>query len=175
MKEQEYVVLKEISRRIGLDRSNTRKWLLNQGFVFIQIRDRESRQAVNALTTEDAERAVDLRAQQGFFARESSSDSSVINDGTGFFYVIRLMPDIAPNRIKVGYAASLQSRIESHRCTCPQLELLKSWPCRKVYEHTAIAIAINGSAFSYGGEVYDVASVDDMIARLDSFFGMLPN
>jgi len=170
----DYVTLKEISERIGLDRSNARKWLNGQGFDFVQVRDQESRQLVNALTIEDAERAVTLRLERGFDCQRSAVAAVLVaNESSGYFYVMRLMPDVAPNRIKLGFASTLQSRLDAHRTTCPRLEVVKTWPCQKVYEPAAIAVAVNGTSDLYGGEVYDVKSVDALIERLDSFFNLL--
>lgn len=170
----DYVTLKEISDRIGLDRSNTRKWLKAQGFDFVQVRDLDSRQLVNALTIEDAERAVTLRLERGFDCQRSAAATVLVaNEGVGYFYAMRLMPDVAPNRIKLGFASTLQTRLDAHRTTCPRLEVVKTWPCQKVYEPAAIAAAVNGTSDLYGGEVYDVKSVDALVERLDLFFGLL--
>jgi hypothetical protein len=114
---------------------------------------------------------MQLRSRQGFDAR--SVKAVAVDDGNGFFYVVRLMPDVAPNRVKIGYANSLESRLAAHRTTCPRLELAQSWPCRRVFEPAAIAAAVNGSATCYGGEVYDVESVEGVVHRLDGFFEMV--
>lgn len=164
------IALKEISSRIGLDKSNTRKWLIAQGFTFVRTRDIESRQLINALTEEDAERAIELRENQGFADREGNLPAA----SNGYFYVVRLMPDLAPNRIKFGFADYIQSRMSAHRTTCPKLEIVQTWPCLRAYESTAIAVAVNGGSTLYGGEVYDVESVDEVVNRLDRLFEMLP-
>lgn len=171
----EYMTLKEVAEKTGLDRSNSRKWLIKNGFSFIQVRDEESKQLVNALIIEDAERAIELRARQGFSAQNGQASPVVLNDNSGFFYVVQLMPDIAPNRIKIGFASSLPSRLDAHRTTCPRLELVKCWPCQRVFEPAVVAVAANGSAKLYGGEVYDVESLESMIERLDAFFSMIHN
>lgn len=170
---QEYVTLKEIAEKIGLDRSNVRKWVLSNGFSFVKIRDNETRQLVNALTIEDAERAIELRLHNGFTLSNSKETAQVIDNNAGFFYVVVLMPDLAPNRIKIGFANSIQSRLSAHRTTCPQLELIKSWPCQRNFEAAAIAAAINDDCMLYGGEVYDTQSIEKVVNRLDSFFYMV--
>lgn len=168
-----YVTLKEIANRIGLDRSNARKWLIAQGYEFARVRDNESRQMVNALSIEDAERAIEERQRLGFDFANSAPALNKVDDGSGILYLIRLMPDIAPNRIKIGFATSLNSRLQSHRCTCPQLEVVKTWDCHRTFELAAMAAATNGGARLYGGEVYDVESVADVVTKLDAFFSLV--
>lgn len=169
----EHVTLKEIAPRLQMDRSRARRWILQNGFEFVRVRDIESKQTAIALTIEDAERAIELRSQKGFISTDSQGNQVIPIDSAGVFYAICLMPDIAPNRIKFGFASSLQARIDAHRTTCPHLELIKKWPCKSVYEPAAIAIAANGSAKLYGNEVYDVESIHETIDRLDKFFAML--
>lgn len=169
----EYVTLKEISERIGIDRSRARRWIIGKGFSFVQIRDDESRQLVNALTVEDAERIIEIRGQQGFTVDGEKDNPAVIDNSAGFFYVACLMPDIAPNRIKIGFANSIPSRMDAHRTTCPRLQLIKYWPCRRTFEPAVIAVAITAGSALYGGEVYDVESIDDVVRRIDAFFAMV--
>lgn len=169
----EYVTLKEFSERIKMDRSQTRKWLIREGFSMVSIRDMVSRQTVNALTAEDASLAFDRRQKQGFTHQDNRPPVLLADDNNGVFYVIKLMPDLAPNRIKVGFASSLQPRLDAHRTTCPSLDLVKHWSCRRVFEPAAIAAAVNGTSMLYGGEVYDAESVEDVVSRLDAFFSLV--
>ena len=63
---QKLIPVSEVADLMGLDRSNTRKWLVKQGFTFVSARDPESRQRVNALPLSEVRRAVNLRKELGF-------------------------------------------------------------------------------------------------------------
>lgn len=49
----------------------------------------------------------------------------------GFFYMIQLIPEIDPNRIKLGFSKCLSNRILQHKCTCPNAKIIKKWKCKK--------------------------------------------
>jgi hypothetical protein len=71
---QKLIPVSEVADLMGLDRSNTRKWLLEQGFWFVSARDPESRQRVNALPLSEVRRAVNLRKELGFPLPEDRRD-----------------------------------------------------------------------------------------------------
>jgi len=81
-----YITLRQLARDIGLDTSNTRKYVLKQGFEFVKIRTHESgNQLVNALSEQDAETIKLIRQKEGYTPK--SEDSAVpINNGPGYFY-----------------------------------------------------------------------------------------
>jgi hypothetical protein len=59
----------------------------------------------------------------------------------GFFYVIQLAPDVAPQRIKLGWALDAAKRLKEHRCAAPTAVLVQSWPCARQWEKHAITAA----------------------------------
>ena len=64
----------ELADKLGIDRSNVRKYILKSGFKFIKVRTEESRhQLTLALKKEDAEALIKLRVDQGFTLNMNSS------------------------------------------------------------------------------------------------------
>ena len=63
---EKLVAVSDVAERMGIERSNARKWLKKQGFEFVVARDPVSRQIVNALPHSKAREAIDLRRLQGF-------------------------------------------------------------------------------------------------------------
>ncbi len=115
----------------------------------------------------------------------ASSDASVEDDsngdnGDGFisaevgvFYLIQLEPDHDPLRFKVGFAANINERLRALRCAAPFATVLKSWPCRRLWEKTAID-SVTFSCDRLHTEVFRCSSLDAVIARCEQFFGVMP-
>ena len=66
MPKEKLVAVTEIAEWMGVYRTNARKWLLKQGYEFVQARDPVSRQGVNALPVSQAREAIELRRRLGF-------------------------------------------------------------------------------------------------------------
>lgn len=170
---QDYISLRELSKTFNLDKSNVRKYVLNQGFSFIKIRTPEAKgQLTLALTLEDAENVVEMRKLQGFLT--SNGDKIPVNNGYGFFYIVQLIPELAENRIKLGFATNVENRLKAHKTTAPTAILVKSWPSDKEWERSAIVSVTRLDCKHIGGEVFECENLDELIERANIFFGIMP-
>ena len=98
MESEEFVSLKELAETIGLDRSNTRKYVLKLGIHPHKRRTPDSRnQLTLAVTNDEADRIVNERETKGF-----TSSAKIVESETGVFYVIHLVPELDSKRIKLG-------------------------------------------------------------------------
>lgn len=173
----EDVTLKELASALGLERSNARKWLLLQseklGIHSRRARTRSSNgQEALVWTASDAVMLVKRREELGFSVGGVPTPQ-VPSNGNGVFYLIRLAPDLAPGRIKGGWADNIAQRIRDHRCAAPTCELVREWPCRKVWEAAALAVVASVARQKLSTEVFDVADIDAVCTRLDMLFGLL--
>lgn len=172
-----FVTLKELSDRIGVERSAARRWLVQAsarlGFEPSTLRSPDTRgQSALAWTVEQAEALVACRRQMGF-AIDAGPPVPTDRADTGVLYLIRLAPDLAPNRVKVGFAAVLEQRLRDHRCAAPTCEIEKVWPCNRSWEPAALAVVAAVADRQLSPEAFDVHSVDETVARLDRFFALL--
>ena len=93
----------------------------------------------------------------------------------GIFYFLRILPDVRPNRIKLGYTTNLMLRIAKHRKTCPSLEILGHWKYLKGSEQFIINVISNSPDIVHVGHgVFDIPDVDAALKRASTFFDMLP-
>ena len=167
----EYVTLSELSTELGLDKSNLRKYVLRAGFDFVKVRTPESKaQLTLALTAEDAEAVRELRQEQGF-----CGTLRPIENGKGWFYVVQVIPEYDPNRVKLGFATDANTRLASHRTAAPTAVLVKAWPCRASWEVTAIASVTRDGCTLVANEVYTCDDPAALVARGDMFFAIMPN
>lgn len=171
--QKEFIPIQKLSKKLKLDKSNARKYILNQGFSFVKIRTPESRgQLTLALSAEDAESIIAIRESQGF-AMNSKSGIPVENSA-GFFYIIQLIPEVAPNRVKLGFATTVENRLNAHKTTAPTAVLINQWNCNKDWERTAIASITRYECKHVGGEVFDCEDLTKLNIRAKAFFNLMP-
>jgi hypothetical protein len=166
-----YVTVAQLATELGLDRSSMRKYVHKQGFSPSKIRTKESRgQLTLALSENDAETIRELRQSQGFL----SSSTPTQSNGDGHFYIIQLVPNLAPNRVKLGFAGNVQARLGAHRTAAPTAMLVKSWPCKRSWERAVIASVTRIECACIGSEVFECENLDSLIERGNGFFGVMP-
>ena len=166
-----YISLKQLAGELGMDRSHARRYVLNLGVTPVKRRTPESGvQLTLTVSAQEAEFIRHTREEQGFL----DSQKPVANE-TGFFYAIQLVPELAPGRIKLGFADGVELRLAQHRTSAPTARLLKSWPCRRAWERTAIdALSAIGGALVLN-EVFEFEAIDELLQRGDEFFRLLPD
>lgn len=166
----DYVSLKQLADELGMDRSNFRKYVLREGFQYDKRRMPDSgNQTVIAFTEEEAEKIRERREANGF-----GRNLGVVDDGIGFFYVIQIVPDLDPNRVKLGYAKNVGQRLQQHRTTSPTAQLAQRWPCKKIWEQAVIDCVTQEGCELVGGEVYDCENVVSLTEAGYRFFEVMP-
>lgn len=96
------------------------------------------------------------------------------SNGDGYFYVIQLIPELDPHRIKVGFASDANARLDAHRTSAPTAELVLTWPCKRCWEKSAIDCATKEGCELIRGEVFTCKDIDALVARCDTFFQIMP-
>lgn len=167
------VSLSELAREMGIDRSHVRKYAIQNGFMFSKTRTAKTRGMLTlSLSRKDADRLLKTRELQGF---SSEGQDAGPCDEAGVFYIIQLVPDLAPNRVKFGFASILKNRLAQHRTAAPTCELLESWPSRRGWENTAIASVTSSGCKLIRNEVYECDDLSGLVARASKFFSFLPS
>jgi hypothetical protein len=100
-------------------------------------------QLVSYITREEAHRVVG-HMTAGHSQREISTSENVHIEDQGVFYLLLLEPEHDPGRFKVGFAVSLSERLRALRCSAPLLKIVKTWPCKSLWEKTAIECVAHG-------------------------------
>jgi len=168
---EEYVSLKRLAQELGMDRSHARRYVLNLGVTPAKRRTPDSGgQLTLTVSGQEADFIRRTRQEQGFLdsQRPVSSES-------GFFYAIQLVPELAPGRVKLGFADIVETRLAQRRTSAPTARLLRSWPCRRSWERTAIdALSAIGGELVLN-EVFEFPDIDALLRRGDEFFHLLPD
>lgn len=163
----ETVLIKTVADELGIVKEYALRLAKKNGFEI-----HYGKRNVASLSKADADKLI-----QGYEPRRATNGSlseSESFDGFGYFYLIQLLPDEIPDRIKIGYTDNIDQRLTDHRVTNPTLKLVKSWPCKRTWEHAATASVTRGGCSHIGGEVYE-GDVQGFIDRTKAFFAVLPS
>jgi len=92
----------------------------------------------------------------------------------GYFYIIQLVPEAIPNRIKLGYTDDLKQRLREHQTSAPTARILGHWRCKRYWEQAAIDSITREKCTLVLNEVYE-GDVDQFLKRANDFFTLLPD
>ena len=166
----EFVSIKDLAKRLGMDRSHARRYVLKLGYAFHKRRTLDSgNQLTLCVTSGEADEIVSQRADKGFIASTVVAVADV-----GVFYVIQLVPDLDPKRLKLGFAESLEQRLLQHRTAAPTARLLHAWPCKRSWELTVMDALTHVRCRLILNEVFECDEPEALVQRGETFFSMLP-
>jgi hypothetical protein len=171
--DEELISVLDLSRQLGKRKQTVFKILKRLGIETRKQRSSKApRQLIAYVTLEESRRVADeMRATA---APDHEPRADALLDEQGVFYLLLLEPDNDPGRFKVGFAESLPERIRSLKCSAPFLRIVKSWPCKKLWERTAIDCVTAGCERLHT-EVFRAAEIDQVTRRCEGFFGLMPS
>jgi hypothetical protein len=152
----------KVIKRLGIEPEKTRGGSESRGQMISYITENEANQVLEAIAA--GKNAND----QG----EANVTEAALYD-VGVFYLIQLEPEHDPSRFKVGFASNLNERLRQHRCSAPFVEVLKTWPCRRLWEKTAIECVTDGCEQLHT-EVFRAQSIENVQNKCEEFFGLMP-
>lgn len=128
-------------------------------------------QAIAYVSKEDEERINEYLSRSTIEADEESPTANF--EINGVFYLIQLEPIHDPGRFKVGFATTIEDRMRTHKCSAPLLKLIKTWPCKLLWEKTAIdCVTVNCEKIHT--EVFRTDSFNSVKEKCDMFFSVMP-
>jgi hypothetical protein len=124
------------------------------------------------LSKEDADRLIaSYEARRGPVA-EVDKDSAGF-DRYGYFYVIQLVPEAIPNRVKIGFADNVAQRLNEHKTAAPTAKTLRTWPCKRSWDYAAMDSITREGCKLVLNEVFE-GDIQGFIDRGDRFFALMP-
>jgi hypothetical protein len=171
MSNEDFISIKALSEKLGMDRSHARRFVLKLGIIPQKRRTHDSaNQLTLTVTSTEAEKILEARRSLGF-----SEDRNIVESETGVFYVIQLVPELDPKRIKLGYANDLADRLTQHRTSAPTAKVAASWPCKRSWETTVMdCLRVIGCKHILN-EVFECEDLDALIAQGARLAALLPD
>jgi hypothetical protein len=159
-KQTVFKVLKRLGIETTKERSTTGR---NQLVAYVTLEDyRRLSVELDAISTREEPEDGDV-----------SAADEVVSAEVGVFYLIQLEPEFDPGRFKVGFAVGMAERLRHLRCSAPFATVLRTWPCRRVWERTAIE-SVSVGCERLHTEVFRASSLDEVTARCERFFAVMP-
>ena len=140
--------------------------------------DANRSQTISYITEEDGRRVLEIltstrRTRNGQEGEEEVFTEAALYD-VGVFYLLSLEPEHDPSRFKVGFASNLSERLRQHRCSAPYTQVMRTWPCRRLWEKTAIECVTEGCERLHT-EVFRAPSIKAVEEKCEKFFSLMPN
>ena len=89
------------------------------------------------------------------------------------FYLILTEPELDPGRFKLGFSTDVAERLRSHKISAPFSKIMRTWPCKALWEKTAIDCIADGCE-RLGPEMFRGDDIERIIDRADRFFALMP-
>lgn len=174
----DYVPIMEIAETIGVDPTTVRRILKKHGEELEISVERVKSKArngrwVDCLSMDDRNRFIDFYENIRSVSKPSSAEE-VSPSRFGFFYIIQLVPEALPDRVKIGYTDDLDKRLNEHRTSAPTAQILGSWPCKRSWDQAAMDCITREGCKLVMNEVYE-GDIEGFINRAKSFFEQMPD
>lgn len=177
----EYLTLDEVAEMIGVEVTAVRRALkvIRSSAEIEILKGKVPGRSRRALCVSDSHAHLiveHFNARQSYNALASSSVPQVnlVARGYGFFYIIQLVPELLPNRVKIGYTDSLDIRLREHQTAAPTAKLIKSWRCKRAWDQAAMDSITQSDCHHVMNEVYE-GDINAFVSRADAFFKVMPS
>jgi hypothetical protein len=155
----------KVLKRLEIEPSKSRGGSQNRG------------QTISWITQEQANRVLETLAASRSYHPEPAGEETELPDAAlydiGVFYLLCLEPEHDSNRFKVGFASNLNERLRQHRCSAPFIQVIKTWPCRRLWEKTAIECVTEGCERLHT-EIFRAHSLKTVEEKCEQFFALMP-
>lgn len=156
----------KVLKRLEIEPSKSRGGNQNRGQVISYITEMDGHRVLEAIASTTKTRC----RQKG--EEEELTEASLYD--VGVFYLLNLEPEHDPTRFKVGFASNLSERLRQHQCSAPYTQVIRTWPCRRLWEKTAIECITEGCERLHT-EVFRASSLQAVEEKCEKFFALMPN
>jgi hypothetical protein len=170
------VSLIDLAKRLGVDPTTVHRLIKRVGSKLgISVQKGRGNTSngkwTHYLSREDAERLTAY-----YESKSEQRDEQISEDAFqtfGVFYVIQLIPEALPHRIKIGYTDNLEQRLTDHRTAAPTARVLASWPCKRSWDYAAMDSITREGCDWVLNEVFE-GDPDGFVRRGNEFFALMP-
>jgi len=162
--------VREVAAKLSRNRASIHKVVARLGIKIVKQKGESTRgQIAHFIRAKDYPRISEHLTSP----TDVESDHEAVH-GTGSFYLISLEPELDPGRFKVGFGADTNERLRRHKTSAPFAQVIKTWPCKGLWEKTAIDCVSQGCERLHT-EVFRAQDIGEVLQKGDSFFGLMPD
>jgi len=129
-------------------------------------------------TLSDCLSIEDANKLKSHFESKKASKNHVQQEYTlqrfGYFYVIQLVPEALPDRVKLGYTDNIEQRLNEHQTSAPTANIIGHWRCKRYWEQAAMDSITRKDCHLVMNEVYE-GDIEGFLSRAKEFFDIMPN
>ena len=165
-----------MAKRLGVDPTTVRRLIERHGAELgIEVQkgrgNTSNAKWTNYISREDSDRLAAFYESRGASRQKRPSSDSFLT--FGFFYLIQLVPEAMPNRIKIGYTDNLKQRLADHQTAAPTAQVIASWPCKRSWDYAAMDSITREGCTWVLNEVFE-GEPDGFVNRGNAFFSVMP-
>ena len=167
----DFITFRELADQIGVEVTTVRRNVKKLNLEIQNEKTETSKGArVHCLSVDDANKLV-----SHFENRDKSNSNADLAalDRFGYFYIIQLIPEAMPNRVKIGYTDNLESRLREHQTAAPTAKYLGHWKCKRSWDQAAMDSITRSDCRLVMNEVYE-GEISGFLSRADEFFKVMP-
>lgn len=167
----DFMTFREVADQIGVSIDTIRRTARRLDLIIQKEKTTTSKGAtVHGLSIDDANRIV------SYFEDRDNPDSDVDAsslDRFGYFYIIQLIPEAIPNRVKIGYTDNIDTRLREHKTAAPTARYLGHWMCKRSWDQAAMDSITRKGCQLVMNEVYE-GNIEGFLSRAEEFFRIMP-
>jgi T5orf172 domain len=166
----------QIAKRLGVGMDTVRRTVkkLEKDLDLTVIRESRSSRA-QCLSEDDANKLIRYFEERDRHVDISEKVDTVGSFSSyGFFYLIQLVPELFPNRVKIGFTDNLETRLREHQTSAPTAKYVKNWECKRSWDQAVMDSITRKDCKLVLNEVYE-GSIDLFGQRGDEYFRLMPD
>ena len=163
-----YIAVSEVASSLGKRKQYIFKIIKRLGIEKHLEKSDSARGQKIAFISEDD---FDLVKEHVQSSSTASATASMDSASGGVFYLIQLEPEYDPDRFKLGFASDINERLRSHQTVAPYSRVIKTWPCKPLWEKTAIEGVAQGCE-KVRTEVFR-GEIEVVLDRCEQFFALM--
>jgi hypothetical protein len=168
---EQLIQVSDIAKKTGKHKSAIFKVINKLKISTQKISGDDSRgQLASYVTESDSQSIIEYIGRNGNFVSEEKSEFN--ENQVGYFYLIQLEPNHDPLRFKVGFAINVGDRLIKHKCSAPYATIIRQWPCKLLWEKTAIDYISIGCERIHTEVFRAPRSLDETIEKCERFFAL---
>lgn len=167
----DFVTFRELADQIGVGIDTVRRTVRRLDLTVRKEKTPTSKGAtVHCLSIDDANQLISHFENRD--KPDSNADVSALGR-FGYFYIIQLVPEAMPNRVKIGYTDNLETRLREHCTAAPTAKYLGHWRCKRSWDQAAMDSITRDGCLLVMNEVYE-GEIEGFLSKAEAFFSIMP-
>lgn len=174
---EDYVSFQELAKRLGVSydtvRRSVAKFGESLGIIVEKRKVSGSKGALTQCITVEAANKLVAFLEDKPKSDQLATESDVSFRRFGYFYIIQIVPELMPNRVKIGYTDNLSQRLREHQTSAPTARFVKYWECKRSWDEAVMDSITREGCTLVMNEVYE-GDVESFVARAEALFALMP-